>query len=86
MDEHYPERLIIFKAKEVKKEDAAGAKEQKELTGTNFSATTAMNPVPQTTTGMGPSYPDKSFVYSLINTPIETGNGYKTINNGPETE
>lgn len=62
--EHFPERLVVLKTKEVKKEEQSEAKE-KDHTGTNFSATTGMNPIQQTTTGMGPSYPDKNYVINL---------------------
>lgn len=65
MDAHYPDRLVVFTNKEVKKEEMPESKEGKEFTGTNFSATTGMNPIPNTTTGMGPSYPDKNYVGSL---------------------
>lgn len=66
MSEHYPDRLVVFKPKEVKKEEQSESKEAKDYTGTGFSATTGMNPIPQTTTGIGPSYPDKGYVEVLV--------------------
>jgi len=85
MSEHYPDRLVVFKPKEVKKEEPSESKEAKDFTGTNFSATTAMNPIQQTTTGMAPSYPDKGYV-KVLNRLIEARNRDETINNGFETE